>query len=119
MIRLIDSLRAWGSPDFVRILRDEVERLPAAALPLQQGLSTGSYALDSQIRVMINHVSDDAAGIHVRAGVFYSSVLAGCSCADDPTPVSENSEYCEVRLDISKKTGETAISLLADDRDPD
>jgi hypothetical protein len=50
----------------------------------------------------------------VKAGIFYSGVVTGCSCADDPTPVNEESEYCVVQLDINKQTGETAIALLAE-----
>lgn len=81
-------------------------------LPLQQGMSTGSHAVDKPVSVMIIHVSDDPDHIHVRAGIFYSAIIAGCSCADDPTPVEEHAEYCEIRLDIDKATAATAISLL-------
>ena len=81
-------------------------------LPLQQGMSTGSHALDQPVSVMIIRVSDDQDHIHVRAGIFYTGIIAGCSCADDPTPVDEHAEYCEIRLDIDKATAATAVSLL-------
>ena len=42
----------------------------------------------------------------------YSGIIAGCSCADNPTPVSELNEYCEVQLEIDKKTAETKVALL-------
>jgi hypothetical protein len=41
MLRLSKSLNAWGTPDFAGILKEEIEQLDAAQLPLQQGLSTG------------------------------------------------------------------------------
>lgn len=114
MPRLSKSLNAWGTPDFAGILKEEIEQLDAAQLPLQQGLSTGSHVLDNKPGAMIIGISDDAEFIHVHAGIFYSSILAGCSCADDPTPVSENSEYCEVGFDIDKKTAETTVILLVE-----
>ena len=114
MIRLTKTLNAWGTPDFKDILKKEIEQMGADQLPLQQGLSTGSYAIDSKLNAMIIGVSEGADFIYVKAGIFYSGVIAGCSCADDPTPVNEESEYCVVRLDINKSTAETTATLLAE-----
>jgi hypothetical protein len=115
MIRLAKSVNAWGTPEFEGILKREIEQLGAEQLPLQQGLSTGSYALDDKLGVMINSVTEQPGGIRVRAGIFYSGVIAGCSCADDPTPVDEHTEYCEVQLDINRITAETTVALLESD----
>lgn len=114
MLRLPRSLNAWGTPAFAAVLKQEIEQAGAAPLPLQQGLSVSSVALGDKISVMINGISEDAGFIHARAGIFYSGIIAGCSCADDPTPVGENSEYCEVRFDIDKNTAETMVTLLAE-----
>jgi hypothetical protein len=113
MIRLTKALNAWGTPEFEGALKQEIEQLDAAQLPLQQGLMTGNYALDGH-KVMVIGVSEDAGFIRVKAGIFYSGIIAGCSCADDPTPVNEESEYCVVQLDIDKHTAETTIALLAE-----
>ena len=61
---------------------------------------------------MIILVADDEGFIHVKAGIFYSGIIAGCSCADDPTPVDEQNEYCEVQFEINKKTAEATVALL-------
>ncbi len=114
MIRLTGTLNAWGTPDFNDILKREIEQVDAAQLPLQQGLSTGSYAIDDKINVMIISVSEAAGSIRVKAGIFYSGIIAGCSCADDPTPVNKESEYCVVQLDINKQTAATTVVLLAE-----
>ncbi len=114
MIRLTNALNAWGTPEFKDVLKKEFEQLDADQLPLQQGLSAGNYVLGDKFSVMILGTSEDENFIHAKAGIFYSSILGGCACADDPTPVSELNEYCEVRLDIDKKTAETKISLLPD-----
>ncbi len=112
MIRLGKALSAWGTPDFQEFLKTEIEQLGAAQLPLQQGLSTGSHAVDSKLSAMIISVTEDANVIHAKAGIFFTGIIAGCSCADDPTPVDENTEYCVVQLDIDKTTAETTVSLL-------
>jgi len=114
MIRLTKTLSAWGTPAFEAILKSEIEQLDAEQLPLQQGLSTSSYALDNTLNVRIISVTEDASFIHVKVGVFYTGIIAGCSCADDPTPINENNEYCEVQLEINKMTAEAAVTLLTE-----
>jgi hypothetical protein len=113
MIRLTQSRNAFGTPAFQQVLKQEVEALSVDQLPLQQGLSTSSYALDDPPRVMVIDVRDDAQFIHAKAGIFYFGIIAGCSCADDPTPVDKNNEYCEVQLDINKNTADTEVILLS------
>jgi len=113
MIRLTKALEAWGTADFTDILKLEIEQLNTDQIPLQQGLSCTSYVADSQHKVIIIRVDDGEAFIHVKAGILYSGIIAGCSCADDPTPVEEQSEYCEIRFDIDKNTAETTVNLLA------
>lgn len=114
MIRLTKSLNVWGTPDFNDVLKKEMEQMDVDQLPLQQGLSTGSYAIADAIEVMIISVSEDAGCIRAKAGIFYAGIIAGCSCADDPTPVNEESEYCEVMIDINKLTAEATVALLAE-----
>ncbi|MBK8335182.1 MAG: hypothetical protein IPL03_00725 [Sterolibacteriaceae bacterium] len=105
MLYLPESAIAWGSPGFREVLKRELEQRGAGQLPLQQGLLASSYALDEAIEVMIISVTDEPGLIHAKAGVFYSGITAGCSCPDDPTPVTPQSEYCELRLTIDKTTG--------------
>ena len=112
MIRLTRSLNAWRTPGFEDALKGEVEQLAVDQLPLQQGLSISSHVTDSQRKLIVMRVSDDAERIRVKAGVFYSGIIAGCSCADDPTPVDEQNEYCEVQIEIDKKTAEATVVLL-------
>ncbi|MCI0506517.1 MAG: hypothetical protein L0Z73_10460 [Gammaproteobacteria bacterium] len=112
MIQLPESINAWGTPEFNDVLKGEVEQLGVEPLPLQQGLSASNYALNNKITVMIINVSELSGLIRVKAGIFYSGIIAGCSCADDPTPVGENSEYCEVQIDINKETAEATVTLL-------
>lgn len=114
MVRFTKALNAWGTPGFNDILKREIEQLTIEQLPLQRGLSASSHALGDSLQVMILGVSAEGSHIRVTAGIFYTGIIAGCSCADDPTPVTEQSEYCEVRLDIDKTTAETTVVLLAE-----
>lgn len=110
-MKLAKSLQAWQTPAFEETLRTELETLDAGELPLQQGLTRGSHALDDSVKVTIIRVADRGDSLRIRAGVFYRSVIAGCSCADDPTPVDTLDEYCEMLITIDKATGGAAIGL--------
>lgn len=114
MIQLTQSLAAWGTPAFREVLKQEIEQLDAGLLPLQQGLSASSYVTDRPFQTMIIGLSEEAGLIRVKAGIFYTGVIAGCSCADDPTPIDEQNEYCVVRFDIDKATAATVVTLLAE-----
>lgn len=114
MIRLSHSLSAWGHPEFEAVLKQEVGQLGAGQLPLQQGLSTSSYALDEDIETMLISAVEEPGLLRVKLGIFYAGILAGCSCADDPTPVEQESEYCVVQLEIDKSTAATTVTLLAE-----
>lgn len=114
MIRFHNSLNAWGKPDFEAVLKQEIAQLDPLLLPLRQGLSIGSHVTDRPVSAMIIRAHEDEGVIRVTAGIFYTSIIAGCSCADDPTPIDENNEYCEVQFAIDRMTAETSVKLLAD-----
>ena len=114
MIQLPDTLSAWNTADFRQILKRELESLGPAGLPLQQGLSRSSYALDEPVTVVVMGADEEAEAIRARVGVFYSGVIAGCSCADDPTPVEAENEYCELEIVIDKNTAAASIGLAAE-----
>lgn len=112
MFSLGKSLNAWETPGFNQTLKQEIEQLDPTLLPLQQGLSLSSHVADSKFSAIILRVSDDADCIRAKAGISYAGIIAGCSCTDDPTPMSEQTEYCEVLLAIDKQTAETTVTLL-------
>ncbi len=111
-MRLNKALAAWGSSGFKDILKLEIESHGIDALPLQQGLSLSNYVSPDDLSVMIISCAGHADLIQVKAGVFYSGVIAGCNCADDPTPADKQAEYCVLQLDIDRQTAETRIKLL-------
>ena len=112
MIKLIKATAAWGSPHFEEVLKNEMQGLEHIALPLQQGLAQSSMVSDSAFSVVILQVTDTKHAIQVKAGIFYNGIIAGSCCADDPTPVCEQTEYCEVQLNINKSSAQTSVTLL-------
>lgn len=114
MVRLDKALGTWGKPGFEAALKDGIEQIDPCLLPLQQGLSAGSHALADPVRATLLHVADMEATIRVKAGIFFSSVIAGCSCADDPTPADRLTEYCVVQLDIDKSSGDATVTLVTE-----
>jgi len=112
MIRLVDSVKAWGSPEFESSFKNEIANLDRQLLPLQEGLSKSSHVSESLLEPVVLSTSETASVISVKTGIFYSGIIAGSCCADDPTPLCEENEYCEVIVDIDKATGEATIRLL-------
>jgi len=111
-IQLNAALDAWGTAAFETVLKADIEQLDAACLPLQQGLSYSSYACDEDIKLVVTNAAEVSGTLQVRAGVFYNGIIAGCSCADDPTPADTCLEYCEIQININMQTAAAMISLL-------
>ena len=113
-MQLTKALNAWNTPAFEAVLKQEIECMDGNCLPLQQGLLHSSYANEQGFSIAIIRVSNDDALIRVKAGIFYTGMIPGCSCADDPTPDDEYNEYCVVVFEIDKQNGETRVNLVAD-----
>jgi hypothetical protein len=112
IIKLKKTLDAFDAPTFKDVMKDEVESLGIQLLPLQAGLTHGSYVSESKFIAMILGVSEETGVILVNASIFYTSIIAGCNCADDPSPIEEQTEYCEVQFKINKETAEATVNLL-------
>lgn len=114
-IRFPRALAAWGSPDFITTLKRELEALDIARLPLLHGMADGSVPLDGSMEAMVLTASESEGFLYVKAGIFFTSMIAGCACAGDPAPESENNEYCEVLMEIDKSTARATATLLPND----
>lgn len=114
MICLDKTLSAWNTNEFEDVFKGEVEQLGMEHLPLQQALTQGSYASDKGLKVLVINASARQESIHVKAGIFYTGILPGCACTDDPAPDNEYTEYCEVLFIIDLQTAESTVRLLSD-----
>ena len=114
MLSLEKTLAAWQTSDFEAAFKREVEQLGVEELPLQQGLSQGSYASDEHLKVIVIRISDRQGKILLKAGIFYTGILPGCACSDDAAPDNKYTEYCEVLFTIDLQTADSTVNLLAD-----
>lgn len=113
-LHLPATLAAWGTPAFADVLRREIAA-QAAALPLQQAAASTSVVLDVPPEIMFIAATAATGRLDVRVGVFFSGIVAGCSCADDPTPVEAQPEYCELILSIDRATAGASVALPANE----
>jgi len=111
-IQFTQAIDAWGSADFKPQLQAEIEQHNATQLPLQNCLTYSSVALDEGLKAMILNIEEQAHTITVKAAIFFKGVIAGCSCADDPTPVDTVDEYCELLFKIDKQSGCADVTLI-------
>jgi len=116
MITLPISLKSWHKngfdETFKQNLKLELALVDHEHLPLQQGLSLSSYVSNEKISVIIHKTEETPKSIIIKSGIFYSGIIAGCSCSDDPSPIDTQNEYCDLMIDIDKTTAEASISLI-------
>ena len=112
MLILTRTLYAKDSADLAAIFKQELAQQDRAHLPLQQGLRHGSSVLDTPLTVLMHGAHMTPQQLHIHAGIFYQSVTAGCSCADDPTPLNVHTEYCEVQVLIDTRDAQTTVQLI-------
>lgn len=111
-MKLTKSLNAWGSAEFEAVFKQEIRQLERALLPLQQALTQSSHVSDSDIDAVLLHTEESAQKITVKAAIMFSGINAGSCCADDPTPLCEQNEYCELLFTIDRQSADASISLL-------
>lgn len=114
MLRLPRTLNAKDRADLAAIFKQELAQQDRAHLPLQHALRHGNSVLDTPLTVLMHGAHTTAQQLHIHAGIFFQSVTAGCSCADDPTPLNEHTEYCEVQLLIDTRDALTTVMLVED-----
>jgi hypothetical protein len=111
MAKFLNAVRDWNTDAFAQSLKREVANLGKGVLPLDKGVAYGGTVDDSDLTVSVLHSRDDGTALEARVGVFFTEVIGGCSCGDDPTPLPA---YCELRIRIDKATAEAAIALMPD-----
>ncbi|KTG16334.1 MULTISPECIES: hypothetical protein [unclassified Guyparkeria] len=94
------------------VFKEELAAMAPDELPLQRGMAHGSVADGERLSAMVIRADIDADHVRIRAGLFFSSVVAGCACHNDPTPMAEEAEYCEASFEIERPGGSTVVRLL-------
>lgn len=112
MIDLSETLTAWPTPEREATLKLALEALDAACLPLQQALARGSQVSAEPFQVMVLTTAETEDGLRARVGIFFTSLIGGCQCADDPTPLEPLLEYAQIEVAIQRETGMAYLRLL-------
>jgi hypothetical protein len=105
------SLRDWNTAAFPDTLRSELEGLKPGILPLLMGVSRGGVPDERDIKVMVLGCAETKDSIQARVGIFFSEILAGCSCGDEPMTLNA---YCELQVSITKATAEAEFTVVPD-----
>ena len=113
MIKLTRTIQAMRQAGFKTIARAEIEAIDKQLLPLQQGLALSSCVSDEAFSAVILNHHETEQHLIIKTGIFYSGIIAGCSCADDPTPMDVQNEYCELQFTVDKETCNADILLLS------
>jgi len=111
MPKFIDAVRDWPTDTFALSLKRELMALGSGVLPLGKGVAYGGVVDDSNLAVSILRSTDAGSAIVVRVGVFFTEVIAGCNCDEDPLSIPA---YCELHINIDKLSAEADMTLVPD-----
>lgn len=112
MILLKNILKSLNNPEIKAIAKNELQKIDSSMLPLQQGLSFSSAVSSHPVNFIVLNIEENNDFVLIKSGIFYTGIVAGCSCSDDPSPTDEQNEYCEVLFSINKLSADTSVKLL-------
>lgn len=112
MPKFPNAVQTWRSDAFNRALKDEIEHLEAGTLPLYKETSRGGLVDDADITAMVLTSSDDGKSIVADVGVFFTEIVASCSCGDEPDEINA---YCQLQIRIDKASTEAEIRVVVPD----
>ena len=90
-------------------LAKALQELPPGSLPLRAGCNQGGLVDDSEIRVSVLGTVRGADRVTARVGIFFSELVGGCNCSDDP--VAANA-YCLLEVVVGRGDGRVEFTPL-------
>ncbi|MCK4742563.1 MAG: hypothetical protein KAT25_01950 [Sulfuriflexus sp.] len=108
VINFISTLNSWGESSFNTKLIGDIMALPKNTLPLQKALSQGDMASERPDKISIMSSEETATEINIKLGVFFTEIISGCSCGDDPGSLNG---YCEMQLTIDRLDGNAEFKV--------
>ena len=109
MLKLIRTIEEHDPGTLGHILKQELESGTGAGLPLHKGANEGGYCDASNLEVTILSLDQNNRIIRATIGVFFTEIVANCSCGDEPV---EKPAYCEMLLNIDRTTAETDVHVV-------
>ena len=111
MTSLTQSLKHWNTPGFETALKAELASLDDGVLPLQLAATHGGMVDGNNLAISVISTSEAGDNLLARVGIFFTEVVGGCSCGDEPF---EANAYCVLDIRLDKSTG-VAQFVLHDD----
>jgi len=102
--------------DLRQRLTQVLESLPVDALPLIECTTQGGYIDAQSMGVSVLKMTPLEHDWQATVGVFFTEVVGGCNCADEPYRVNG---YGEFILTIHRQTAETTCQVRKDSTDAD
>ena len=109
MLNLHDALAFRNTREFSMQLKRAIEALDAGHLPLHQCVNQGGHVDASNMAVTVLNVTEVQDDIRARIGVFFTEVVGGCSCGDEPF---EQPVYCELGVTIDRQSGDAVFKVI-------
>lgn len=106
---LTGLLPYWGTREFDPALKRAIEGLAAGSLPLGGVLGQGGLVDDSDISVTVIHTRENGQTLLAKVGVFFTEVVGGCSCGDDPFT---QPAYCMLLVTIDRQTASAGFEVI-------
>jgi len=111
MLKLIHTVQEHRPDIRIHTLKRELESGAGANLPLDKGASEGGYCDPADLEVTVLGIKQDDHYLHARIGVFFTEIVANCSCGDEPV---NKPAYCEMMLSIDRATGVATANVTGD-----
>jgi hypothetical protein len=106
--RLPRALAAFGTPGFAATLKQELLALDPALLPLDQATCQGGLADTENLDLTVLAAGPENGRLVARIGVFFTEVVGGCSCGDEPLCATA---YGQFRVVIDRRDASVRFSL--------
>jgi hypothetical protein len=101
-------MRAFEGGDFAQTLKAELLS-KVNVLPLQKAVSQSGIVDAGNVGITVLHFDDLGDCLQVSIGVFFTEIVGGCSCGDEPFPANG---YCEMELTLDKKTAVVEFAVM-------
>ncbi|MCW8955439.1 MAG: glucosamine--fructose-6-phosphate aminotransferase [Gammaproteobacteria bacterium] len=99
----------YQSNSFKKMLKHRIEHLRPGSLPLDKGTTQGGIVDDNNISASILAISEAEHSVNIKAGVFFTEIVGGCSCGDDPITINA---YCDIIITMNKLSDELQFSII-------
>ncbi|HIB28239.1 MAG TPA: hypothetical protein EYO47_03070 [Candidatus Thioglobus sp.] len=108
------ALDSWDTDDFARVFKQTFNALSLKDLPLMDCCTHSGVIDEASIESTILTSSATQKTISLKIGVFFSEILSGCACSDDPSQamILENS-YCELLVEINRSDAQIKFTYAS------